>query len=160
MLRNARISPRKVRLSADLIRGRRVEEALNLLAFDNRRSSYMLRKVLLSAVANAQDRAGLDPMDLKVVTCQVDEGFVIKRYRPQARGRMHPIQKRCSHIQGPWLRLSGRGKRDRRSIRLGTASASLSRTARPGSARRWYGDLVAADHKVRTIKRRFRSTRG
>lgn len=99
LLRNARISPRKVRLSADMIRGRRVEDALNLLAFDNRRSSFMLRKVLMSAVANAQDRANVDPMDLKVVNCQVDEGFVIKRYRPQARGRMHPIQKRCSHIQ-------------------------------------------------------------
>lgn len=96
--RNARISPSKVRLSADLIRGQRVEEALNRLEFDNRRGSYLLRKVLQSAVASAQNRGGLDPLDLRVTGCFVDEGFTLKRWKPCGRGRVHGIKKRCSHI--------------------------------------------------------------
>ena len=96
--RNARISPRKVRLSADLIRGQRVEDALTQLEFDNRRSSSMLRKVLQSAVANAQERGGVDPMELKVTKTWVDEGFTMKRFHPVGRGRVHGIKRRCSHI--------------------------------------------------------------
>lgn len=96
--RNARISARKVRLSADLIRGRRVEDAINILSFDKRRGSAMLRKVLESAVANASERGGKDPLDLNVARCFVDEGLTIKRFRPSARGRAQPISRRCSHI--------------------------------------------------------------
>jgi large subunit ribosomal protein L22 len=96
--RNARISPRKARLSATLIRGKRVEDALNLLAFELRRGSAMLRKVLESAVANAANLGGVDPMDLVVADARVDGGFIIKRIRPQARGRAHRRYKRCSHI--------------------------------------------------------------
>ncbi len=96
--RNARISPRKARLSAGLIRGKRVEEALNSLEFDTHRASDMLRKVLLSAVANAQERGGLDPMDLSVVSTFIDEGMTMRRFRPCGRGRAHGIKRRCSHI--------------------------------------------------------------
>lgn len=96
--RHARISPRKARLAVDLVRGRRVEEALNLLEFDNRRSSFVVRKVLQSAVANAQDRGGVDPMDLRIVQTFVDEAPTIKRWRPSARGRVQPIARRNSHI--------------------------------------------------------------
>lgn len=96
--RNARISPTKVRLSAGLIRGKRVDEALNLLGFQLRRGSTMLRKVLESAVANATSVGGLDPSDLTVVDARVDKGLVIKRYRPQAKGRSHARHKGCSHI--------------------------------------------------------------
>lgn len=96
--RNARISPRKARLAVDLIRGKPVEEALTALEFDRRRSSHFVRKVLQSAVANAQDRGGVDPLDLRVVATHVDEGLTIKRWRPCARGRVHPINRRCSHI--------------------------------------------------------------
>ena len=96
--RNARISPRKVRLSADLIRGKTVEQALTTLEFDTRRGSYVLRKVLQSAVANAQSRGGLDPLDLTVTKCSIDEGFTLKRWKPCGRGRIHSIKKRCSHI--------------------------------------------------------------
>lgn len=96
--RNARISPRKVRLSADLVRGRRVEDALNILGFDHRRGSFFLRKVLQSAVANASSRGGVDPLDLVVSKCFVDEGFTIKRFQACGRGRAHPIKRRCSHI--------------------------------------------------------------
>ena len=96
--RNARISPRKARLSAELIRGKRVEDALHLLAFELRRGSAMLKKVLESAVANAADQGGVDPMDLVVTEARVNGGFIIKRFRPQSRGRAHARQKRCSHI--------------------------------------------------------------
>ena len=96
--RNARISPRKARLAAGLIRGKSVEKALNLLEFDNRRSSHFVRKVLQSAVANASNNAGIDPMDLKVSASYADEALVIKRFNASARGRAQPIAKRCSHI--------------------------------------------------------------
>ena len=96
--RNARISPRKVRLSADLIRGKRVEDALNILEFDQRRGSHFLRKVLQSAVANASSVGGVDPLDLTVSECFVNEGWTIKRFRPVARGSAHAIKRRCSHI--------------------------------------------------------------
>ena len=96
--RNARISPRKARLSAELIRGKRVEDALNILAFEHRRGSTMLRKVIESAVANAANVGGIDPMDLSITDARVDNSFIIKRIRPQARGRAHRRYKRCSHI--------------------------------------------------------------
>ncbi len=96
--KHARISPRKVRLSADMIRGKRVEEALYNLEFDTRRGSFFLKKVLESAVANASSRGGVDPMDLRVSACFVDEGWTIKRFQPCSRGRAHPIKRRCSHI--------------------------------------------------------------
>jgi large subunit ribosomal protein L22 len=96
--RNARISPRKARLSAELIRGKRVEDALNILAFEHRRGSTMLRKVIESAVANAANVGGIDPMDLSITDARVDNSFIITRIRPQARGRAHRRYKRCSHI--------------------------------------------------------------
>ncbi len=96
--RNARISPTKVRPSADLIRGKRVEDAMNLLEFDPRRGSTMLRKVLQSAVANAADQGGIDPMDLTVVHCSVDEGPTYSRWQARGRGRVGAINRRNSHI--------------------------------------------------------------
>jgi large subunit ribosomal protein L22 len=96
--RNARISPRKARLSVGLIRGRRVEEALNILRFELRRGSGMVKKTLESAVANAANLGGVDPMDLKVIDARVDSGFTIKRVRPAPKGRSARRYKRCSHI--------------------------------------------------------------
>jgi len=95
--RFARISPRKVRLIADLIRGRDVNEALNVLKFTPNRAAGMVRKALASAVANA-DEAEADVDLLFVETAFVDEGPTIKRWRPKDRGRAYPIQKRTSHI--------------------------------------------------------------
>jgi large subunit ribosomal protein L22 len=85
--RNARISPTKVRPSAALIRGKRVEDALNLLRFQARRGSSGVRKVLESAVANAEYVGGVDPMELTVSDARVDPGFTIRRFRCAARGR-------------------------------------------------------------------------
>jgi large subunit ribosomal protein L22 len=96
--RNVRISPTKVRPSANLIKGRRVEDAINILRFQDRRGSVVLRKVLESAVANAASVGGIDPMDLSVVDARVDSGFTIKRYRPASRGRSSARNKQCSHV--------------------------------------------------------------
>ena len=96
--RNVRISPRKARLSAELIRGKRVEDAINLLAFEKRRGSALIKKVLESAVANAADQGGIDPMDLVVSEARVNGGFTIKRWRPASRGRVAARKKRNSHI--------------------------------------------------------------
>lgn len=96
--RHARISPTKCRLSVGLIRGKRVEDALNLLRFQPRRGSLMVRKTLESAVANAAAIGGIDPMDLIVSDARVDKAMVIKRFRPASKGRAAGRIKACSHI--------------------------------------------------------------
>ena len=93
----ARISPRKVRLVADLIRGRGVQDALNLLKFSPNRAAVMVSKVLTSAIANANE-AEANVEDLIVDRAFVDEGPTIKRFQPKDRGRANPIMKRTSHI--------------------------------------------------------------
>jgi len=93
----ARISSRKVRLVADMIRGRDVQDALNILKFTPNRAASMVLKVLTSAVANANENEA-DVEKLIVDQAFVDEGPTIKRWRPKDRGRAHPIQKRTSHI--------------------------------------------------------------
>lgn len=97
-LRFARISPQKARLVADLIRGKSVEEAVNLLAFDTKKSAAIIRKLLDSAIANAENNFGYDIDELKVDTICVDTGPVMKRLRARARGRADRIIKRTSHI--------------------------------------------------------------
>jgi len=97
-LRWLRMSPRKVRLVADQIRGKGVEEALNLLTFSPKAASEPLAKLVRSAVANADVKGGydLDRLYLKVMT--VDEGSTWRRWRPRAMGRATRIRKRTSHI--------------------------------------------------------------
>ena len=95
--RYARISPRKVRLMADLIRGRHVQDALNVLKFTHNRAAGMIAKVLTSAIASA-DEAEADMDNLYVVGARADEGPTMKRFRPKDRGRAHPIMKRTSHV--------------------------------------------------------------
>jgi len=95
--RFARISPRKARLLADLIRGRDVQDALNILKFTPNRAAGMISKVLTSAVANAnEDEANVE--SLYVLEATVGEGPTMKRFHPKDRGRAHPIMKRTSHI--------------------------------------------------------------
>lgn len=97
-LRFTRISPQKARLVADQIRGKRVEEALSILQFSSQKSAGIIRKVLESAVANAENNAGADIDELKVSTIMVDEGPILKRFRARAKGRGTRILKRTSHI--------------------------------------------------------------
>lgn len=96
--RFVRISPGKVRLVADLVRGKDVEEALSILQFTPRRGARLLDKVLRSAVANAQYNHDLDPDALYVKRAYADEGPTMRRFRPRARGQAFPIRKRTSHI--------------------------------------------------------------
>lgn len=96
-LRFLRMAPRKVRLVADMIRGKHVEEALNTLQFTPKGASAPLAKLLKSAVANAdQKKANVDKLWIKEL--QVQEGPMQRRYRPRAQGRATPIRKRSSHV--------------------------------------------------------------
>jgi large subunit ribosomal protein L22 len=95
--RYARISERKARLLADLIRGRNCDEAVSLLGFTHKRASHMVHRVLKSAMANANEKEAAMNR-LYVRQAFVDAGPIIKRFRPKDRGRAHPIQKRTCHI--------------------------------------------------------------
>ncbi len=98
VLRNSRMSAYKVREVLDLVRGRPVHEAEDILRFSDRDAAFTVGKVLQSAVANAQNNDELDPEELFVSSCFADEGTTIKRWRPRARGRATRIRKRTCHI--------------------------------------------------------------
>ena len=98
-LRMARISPQKARLVADQIRGMPVEKALNTLQFSTKRAAGLIRKVLESAIANAEHNDGADVDELRVRVITVDEGPTMKRIRARAKGRANRILKRTSHIR-------------------------------------------------------------
>ncbi|MFP4208453.1 MAG: 50S ribosomal protein L22 [Wenzhouxiangella sp.] len=97
-LKGARISAQKARLVADQIRGLPVERADELLMFSDKKAAQIVRKVLLSAVANAEHNVGADIDELKVDRIWVDEGPTMKRGRARAKGRYTRILKRSSHI--------------------------------------------------------------
>ena len=97
-LRYARSSAQKARLIADQIRGMPVDRAVDTLKFSNRKAAHIVRKVLESAIANAEHNEGADVDELKVSTIFVDEGMTMKRIRPRAKGRADRILKRSCHI--------------------------------------------------------------
>ncbi len=96
--RHAKISPQKCRLVADQVRGLPVENAMTLLTFSNKKAAVLVRKVLESAIANAEHNDGADIDELKVSSIYVDQGPVMKRMRARAKGRGNRIVKRTSHI--------------------------------------------------------------
>lgn len=98
VLRGARLSAQKGRLVADMIRGKSVAEALDLLTFSPQKGAAIVKKVLESAIANAEHNDGVDVDELTVSTIFVDEGMTMKRIRPRAKGRADRIFKRTSHI--------------------------------------------------------------
>ena len=98
VLRHARISPQKARLVADQVRGMQVERALNVLKFSNKKAAELIKKVLDSAIANAEHNDGADIDELKVSTIFVDEGPTLKRIKTRAKGRADRIFKRSCHI--------------------------------------------------------------
>ncbi len=97
-LRKARIAPQKVRLIADQIRGLPVDQAINLLAFSSKKAAGIVKKVLESAIANAEHNDGADVDELTVSHISVDEGPTMKRWRARARGRASKILKRTCHV--------------------------------------------------------------
>ena len=96
--KNARISAQKVRLVADLIRGKDVAQALNILVFSPKKGAELIKKVLESAIANAEHNNGADIDELKVVTIFVDKGPSLKRFQARAKGRGNRIEKQTCHI--------------------------------------------------------------
>jgi large subunit ribosomal protein L22 len=97
-LKYARISAQKARLVGDQIRGQHVERALNDLTFSTKKGAAIMRQILESAIANAENNEGADVDELKVVEVQVNEGPTMKRIRARAKGRASRILKRTSHI--------------------------------------------------------------
>jgi len=100
-LNNCPTSPRKMRLVADLVRGQKVENALNILKFSTKEASGRLEKLLLSAIANWQAKnseANIEEAELFVKEIRVDGGMMLKRLRPAPQGRAHRIRKRSNHV--------------------------------------------------------------
>jgi large subunit ribosomal protein L22 len=93
-----RISPRKIRLVMDQVRGKQVGEALNMLSFAPQRGARILKKLVNSAIANAEQNTGVDVDSLYVMRVYADEGPTLKRWRPRAQGRATSIRKRTSHL--------------------------------------------------------------
>ena len=98
ILRGARVSPRKARLVIDLVRGLPVERALEVLLGSCKKTSPIVSKLILSAVANAKQSSGVDMESLFIKSAWVDEGPTLNRFMPRAQGRATPIRKRSSHI--------------------------------------------------------------
>ena len=97
-LKYARISARKVKIVADLIRGKNVDEALAIVKFTPKASSEVIEKLLKSAIANAEHNYDLESANLYVSEAYVNEGATLKRFRPRAKGMASPINKRTSHV--------------------------------------------------------------
>ncbi len=97
-LKGARLSAQKARLVADQIRGKQVGDALNILNFSTKKGAHLVRKLLESAIANAEHNEGADIDHLSVSRVFVDEGLTMKRIRPRAKGRADRILKRSCHI--------------------------------------------------------------
>ncbi|EAR21111.1 50S ribosomal protein L22 [Nitrococcus mobilis] len=97
-LRYSLISPQKARLVADQIRGLPVAQALQMLEFSSKKAARVIRKILESAIANAEHNEGADIDELTVARVFVDEGPMYKRIQPRAKGRANRIRKRTSHI--------------------------------------------------------------
>lgn len=96
--KGARISAQKARLVVDQIRGKSVGEALNILAYSPKKGAELVKKVLESAIANAEHNEGADIDELRVSTAFVDEAMTMKRIKPRAKGRADRILKRSCHI--------------------------------------------------------------
>ena len=97
-LKYARISSRKVKIVADLIRGKKIDEALAIVKYVPKASSEIIEKLLKSAIANAENNNGMKVDDLYVEECYANKGPTMKRIHPRAQGRAYRIEKRMSHI--------------------------------------------------------------
>lgn len=98
VLKNYRQSPRKVRLVANTVRGKKVNQALINLSFVPKRAAAPLKKLIESAVANAKHNSNLDADSLVIKSIQVDQGFTMSRWMPRARGTAHPIRKKTCKV--------------------------------------------------------------
>ncbi len=97
-LKYARVGAQKARLVADMVRGKNIDEAVKLLTFVNKKSALIFKKLILSAVANADHKKTMDVDSLFVKSIWVDQGPSLKRFRPRAQGRAFGVRKKTSHI--------------------------------------------------------------
>ncbi len=97
-LRGVHLSPQKARLVANMVRGKKVDKALDILTFTPKKGAEIIKKVVMSAIANAEHNNGADVDELKVTAIEVDKGIVLKRIRPRAKGRAGRILKPTCHI--------------------------------------------------------------
>jgi large subunit ribosomal protein L22 len=97
--KTVRVSPRKVRLVADVIRNKSVNQALGVLSLLDKRGASVLNKTLKSAISNAVNNAKLKEDLLRIKSIEIGEGAFLKRYHPSTRGRIHPYKRRSSHIR-------------------------------------------------------------
>jgi large subunit ribosomal protein L22 len=98
VVRHVRMSPRKMRIVANMVRGKRVDEAMGLLKLMPKKGAYVIRKLLISAVANAEQQGEVDVDKLLIRDCNVDNGPILKRWMPRSMGRANRIQRRTSHV--------------------------------------------------------------
>lgn len=98
ILRGTRLSAQKARLVADMVRGKPVDQAINILTFSPQKAAFTIKKVLESAIANAEHNEGADIDELKVKTIYVEKGMVLKRFTARAKGRGNRIVKPTCHI--------------------------------------------------------------
>jgi large subunit ribosomal protein L22 len=96
--KDIRVSASKVRLVVDMVRGKKVEEALTLLQFSPTPTARLVAKVIKSAAANAENNFQISPSNLRIAKIYADTGPIMKRYQPRSRGQISPILKRTSHI--------------------------------------------------------------
>jgi large subunit ribosomal protein L22 len=97
-VKRLRVSPQKARLVVDLVRGKPVGDALDILNFSTQKAAGLVRKVVESAIANAENNEGADVDELRIATIFVNEGLTMKRIKPRAKGRADRVFKRTSHI--------------------------------------------------------------
>ena len=97
-VRHVRMSPRKMRIVANMVRGKRVDYAMNMLKLMPKKAAFVLRKLLVSAVANAEHQGQQDVDALLVKDCAIDNGPILKRWMPRAMGRAARVQHRTSHV--------------------------------------------------------------
>jgi large subunit ribosomal protein L22 len=129
--RFVRVSPRKARRVIDLVRGRSVADALEILRWAPQAASEPVAKVIASAAANAQNNDGLDPATLVVATVYADEGPTAKRIRPRAQGRAFRIRRRTSHITVVVESRPAKDQRSAKSTRARRAEASKAAAKAP-----------------------------
>lgn len=98
VVRHVRMSPRKMRIIANLVRGKRVDEAMSLLKLMPKKAAYVIRKLLISAVANAEHQGQQDVDQLVITSCTIDGGPIVKRWLPRAMGRANRVNHRTSHV--------------------------------------------------------------
>ena len=137
VVRHVRMSPRKMRIIADRVRGKRVEEAMALLKHMPKKGAVVIRKLLISAVANAEQQGDVDVDQLLVRDCNVDNGPILKRWMPRSMGRANRIQHRTSHVtvvvqETYWARKRIRSASGSGSSSPGRRSGTRKRTSRSG----------------------------